>query len=57
MNCQLCKYRKQIVGFEAEQGKEQVGHHLNVKGVLFEEDEKVGGKQTLTKTLKKILGI
>lgn len=57
MNCQLCKYRKQIVGFEEEQGKEQIGHHLNVKGILFEEDEKVGEKKSLGKKMKKILGI
>ncbi|GAB3529048.1 sirohydrochlorin chelatase [Pontibacter brevis] len=58
MNCQLCKYRKQIIGFEQEQGQEQVGHHLNVKGILFEEDEKVGEKKnTLGSKLKKVLGI
>lgn len=32
MNCQLCKYRTQIVGFESEAGKEQVGHHFHVRG-------------------------
>jgi sirohydrochlorin cobaltochelatase len=58
MNCQLCKYRKQIIGFEEELGKEQVGHHLNVKGVLFEEDEKIGEKKnSLGSTFKKLLGI
>ena len=57
MNCQLCKYRKQIVGFEEEQGKEQVGHHLNVKGILFEENEKVDAKPTISSKIKKVLGI
>lgn len=57
MNCQLCKYRKQIIGFEEEQGKEQVGHHLNVKGILFEEEEKPGEKNSLGKKIKKALGI
>jgi len=57
MNCQMCKYRKQIIGFETEQGKEQVGHHLNVKGILFEEDEKVGEKKCPLKTIKNLLGI
>lgn len=57
MNCQMCKYRKQIIGFEEEQGKEQVGHHLNVKGILFEEDEKPGEKKGLGNKFKKILGI
>jgi len=57
MNCQLCKYRKQIVGYEEEEGKSQIGHHLNVKGILFEEDEKVGDKKGLGSKIKNILGI
>ncbi len=58
MNCQLCKYRKQVVGFEQDYGKEQVGHHLNVKGILFEEDEKPGKQKTsLSSKIKKVLGI
>jgi len=55
MNCQLCKYRTQIIGFEEEVGKEQVGHHLTVKGILFEEEEKIEGK--FLSAFKKILGI
>lgn len=58
MNCQLCKYRKQIIGFEEQQGEKQIGHHLNVKGILFEEEEKVGEKKnSLGSKLKKVLGI
>ncbi|CAL2095730.1 Sirohydrochlorin cobaltochelatase [Tenacibaculum sp. 190524A02b] len=58
MNCQLCKYRKQVVGFEEYLGQEQIGHHLNVKGILFEEDEKPGDKKGgIGNTIKKILGI
>ena len=57
MNCQLCKYRTQIVGFENEVGKEQVGHHLNVKGILFEEDDKVTKEKKLIKGVKRIFGI
>ncbi|MEW7277572.1 sirohydrochlorin chelatase [Aquimarina sp. 2201CG1-2-11] len=58
MNCQLCKYRKQVVGFEQDYGKEQIGHHLNVKGILFEEDEKPGEvKNSLGSKIKKVLGI
>ena len=57
MNCQMCKYRKQIVGLESEIGKEQMGHHLGVKGVLFEEDEKVGQKKSVFTKIKKGLGI
>jgi sirohydrochlorin cobaltochelatase len=57
MNCQLCKYRTQIIGFEEEVGREQMGHHLAVKGILFEEDEKPGDKKTVLRKVKKILGI
>lgn len=57
MNCQLCKYRTQIIGFEGEVGKEQVGHHLAVKGILFEEEEKVEKGNKVIKGVKRILGI
>lgn len=57
MNCQLCKYRKQIIGVESEVGKEQVGHHLGVKGVLFEENEKIDQKNSVFTKIKKGLGI
>jgi len=33
MNCQLCKYREQIVGFEGDRGAPQAGHHHHVRGV------------------------
>ena len=33
MNCQLCKYRERIVGFETDCGAPQVGHHHHVRGV------------------------
>ena len=33
MNCLLCKYREQILGFEAAQGAPQVGHHYHVRGI------------------------
>jgi sirohydrochlorin cobaltochelatase len=33
MNCALCKYREQIIGFEGEVGTPQVGHHHHVQGV------------------------
>jgi sirohydrochlorin cobaltochelatase len=32
MNCQLCKYRTQIVGYEAEVGAAQAGHHHHAVG-------------------------
>jgi len=33
MNCQLCKYREQIVGYEGDVGAPQVGHHHHVRGI------------------------
>ncbi len=33
MNCQLCKYREQIIGYEADHGAPQVGHHHHVEGI------------------------
>jgi precorrin-8X/cobalt-precorrin-8 methylmutase len=34
MNCSLCKYRVQIVGFEEQVGAPQKPHHLQVRGLL-----------------------
>ncbi len=33
MNCALCKYREQILGFEAEVGLAQESHHHHVEGI------------------------
>jgi sirohydrochlorin cobaltochelatase len=33
MNCALCKYRAQVLGFEAEVGLAQESHHHHVEGV------------------------
>ena len=33
MNCSLCKYREQIIGYEKDKGQPQVGHHHHVRGV------------------------
>jgi sirohydrochlorin cobaltochelatase len=33
MNCQLCKYREQVIGFEAQVGEAQKGHHHHVQGI------------------------
>ena len=33
MNCSLCKYRVQIVGFEQQVGEPQRAHHLQVRGL------------------------
>ena len=32
MNCQLCKYRTQIIGYEDDAGAPQAGHHHHVRG-------------------------
>jgi sirohydrochlorin cobaltochelatase len=32
MNCLLCKYREQIIGYEGDMGTAQVAHHLHVSG-------------------------
>ena len=33
MNCQLCKYREQVLGFEREVGLPQESHHHHVEGI------------------------
>ena len=33
MNCALCKYREQVLGFEAEVGLPQESHHHHVEGI------------------------
>jgi sirohydrochlorin cobaltochelatase len=33
MNCELCKYRVQLPGFESAVGQPQAGHHHHVRGV------------------------
>lgn len=38
MNCQLCKYREQIIGHEHDLGAAQVGHHHHVQGAGVEDN-------------------
>lgn len=38
MNCQLCKYREQVVGYEAAVGTVQEGHHHHVRGIGTDAD-------------------
>ncbi|MGY9014887.1 MAG: sirohydrochlorin chelatase, partial [Rhodospirillales bacterium] len=38
MNCQLCKYREQVIGFEAQVGEAQKGHHHHVQGIGTESE-------------------
>ncbi len=33
MNCQMCKYREQVLGFETEVGLPQESHHHHVEGI------------------------
>src|SRR5690606_16371263 len=33
MNCAMCKYREQVLGFEAEIGVAQESHHHHVEGI------------------------
>ena len=42
MNCSLCKYRVQIVGFEEQVGEPQRAHHLQVRGLLEKENAGAG---------------
>jgi sirohydrochlorin cobaltochelatase len=34
MNCSLCKYRAQVLGFETEVGAPQQSHHHHVEGLI-----------------------
>ena len=38
MNCQMCKYRQQVLGFESEVGLPQESHHHHVEGIGTDED-------------------
>ena len=42
MNCQLCKYREQIIGYEKDKGAAQVGHHHHVEGIGTDADHAHG---------------
>ncbi len=39
MNCQMCKYREQVLGFEDEVGLPQESHHHHVEGIGTDEDD------------------
>ncbi len=38
MNCRLCKYRAQVVGYEADHAAPQAGHHHHVRGIGTDAD-------------------
>jgi len=42
MNCGLCKYRAQVLGFEAEVGLPQESHHHHVEGIGTDGDKANG---------------
>ena len=52
MNCSLCKYRVQIVGYEQQLGEPQRAHHLQVRGLLEKETAAAPGllKENATAT-------
>lgn len=39
MNCQMCKYREQVLGFENEIGLPQESHHHHVEGIGTDADQ------------------
>ncbi len=43
MNCGLCKYRAQVLGFEAEVGLAQQSHHHHVEGIGTDDDAPASG--------------
>jgi sirohydrochlorin cobaltochelatase len=42
MNCLMCKYREQVLGYEGDQGTPQVGHHYHVRGIGTDADHQHG---------------
>ena len=42
MNCRLCKYRAQIIGYETAVGAAQAGHHHHVRGIGTDADHDHG---------------
>ena len=42
MNCRLCKYRVQVIGYESERGAPQAGHHHHVRGIGTAADQTHG---------------
>ena len=39
MNCKLCKYREQVLGFEDQVGQAQASHHHHVEGIGTQADQ------------------
>ena len=55
MNCSLCKYRVQIVGFEEQVGEPQRAHHMAVRGLLEKEEQGSLANLAAVKTLPAML--
>ena len=51
MNCKLCKYREQVLGFEAEVGLPQESHHHHVEGIGTDGDGNLITVLTITTTM------
>ncbi len=47
MNCQMCKYRTAVLGFEAEVGAAQESHHHHVEGINAKPDDGPFKRQSL----------
>jgi sirohydrochlorin cobaltochelatase len=52
MNCGVCKYRTQVLGFEAEVGAVQESHHHHVEGLSAKGDCEFCGKGPCTNECK-----
>jgi len=52
MNCQMCKFRTQVLGFEAEVGAPQESHHHHVEGLSAKGDCEFCGKGPCTNQCK-----
>ena len=51
MNCRLCKYRAQMVGYEADAGAPQAGHHHHVRGIGTDADHAHDHHPAITMTM------
>jgi sirohydrochlorin cobaltochelatase len=55
MNCQMCKYRTQVLGFEAEVGAAQESHHHHVEGIAALAGDQADGAPVLALDPDRIL--
>ena len=50
MNCQMCKYRSAVLGFEADVGAVQESHHHHVEGINAKGPFEIVNHATITTT-------